>query len=410
MVDLMKAIVLTGGFGTRLRPMTFSRPKPMVPVLGKPNLGYILDGLEETESIDEVLISLHYMKTEIKDYIDRKYSDYDKEISYVEDEYPLETGGSVKNAAKKIDSNDPFLVVYGDVFTNTDYQNIIEDHGEEDLTLAVTKVYDPERYGVVELNDDRIVDFKEKPEKPERNLVSAGIFVMEHSKLDLIEKGEEVSMEKEIFPEIEMKAHKIPQSSYWMDLGTPTDYKSAHKIALDNMYEKDSHIHSDSEIPDDAVVRGPVHIGENVEFGKNVEIGRYTFIGDNVKLRNRARVNNSIILKKSSIGPEAQVKDSILCDGVQLKRSSIVKENAILGDYAKVFENRVVYGGRIGPWKKVEEDLGYIRIKLAPDKVRPDRTPSKCPLGLDECVYEKYKGIASEKPPCDECMENQWLF
>ncbi len=406
----MKAIVLTGGFGTRLRPMTFTRPKPMVPVLGKPNLGYILDGLENTKSVDEVLISLHYMKPEIKDYIDNEFSDYGKEITYVEDEYPLETGGSVKNAAKNIDEDEPFLVVYGDVFTNMDYQKLIDSHGGSDLTLAVTKVYDPERYGVVKVEDGKIVDFVEKPSSPERNLVSAGIFVMEHSKLDLIEEGEEVSMEREVLPKIKMNAYRIPKEEYWMDLGTPRDYKSAHKIALDNMYENDSHIHSESEIPDDATVRGPVYIGEDVEFGEGVEIGRYTFIGDNVKLDNRARVNESIILRRSDIGPESQIKDSILCEGVKINRDVIVKENAILGDFAQVFDEKVVYGGRIGPWKKVEESLGYIRIKVDPDKVRPDRTPSKCPLGLSECVYEKYKGIAAEKPPCDECMENQWLF
>ena len=406
----MKAIVLTGGFGTRLRPMTFTRPKPMVPVLGKPNLGYILEELEKTKDIEEILISLHYMKPEIKDYIENEFSDFDKKITYVEDEYPLETGGSVKNAAKQINEKDPFLVVYGDVFTNINYQELIDAHGDRDLTLAVTKVYDPERYGVVRVEDGKIVDFVEKPESPERNLVSAGIFVMEHSKLDLIEEGEEASMEKEVFPKIEMDAYRIPQDKYWMDLGTPTDYKAAHKLALDNMYENNTHIHTESEIPEDATVRGPVYIGKNVEFGESVEIGRYSFIGDNVKLDNRVRINESIILTRSSIGPESQIKDSILCEGVQVNRDVLVKENAILGDFAQVFDEKVVYGGRIGPWKKVEENLGYLRIKVDPDKVRPDRTPSKCPLGLEECVYEKYKGIAAEKPPCDECMENQWLF
>ncbi|WP_297495525.1 nucleotidyltransferase family protein, partial [Thermococcus sp.] len=112
----MKAVILAGGFGTRLRPLSSTRPKPMIPVLGKPNLQYILEALEKVPEIDEVILSVHYMRGEIREFIDEKMSDYPKDIRFVNDPMPLETGGALKNVEDYV--SDDFLVIYGDVFTN----------------------------------------------------------------------------------------------------------------------------------------------------------------------------------------------------------------------------------------------------------------------------------------------------
>jgi len=413
----MKAVILAGGFGTRLRPISSTRPKPMVPVLGKPNLQYILESLERIPEIDEVILSVHYMRGEIREFIHEKMADYPKSIRFVNDPMPLETGGALKNIEDYV--GDDFLVIYGDVFTNFDYRELIKAHEANAglITVAVTKVYDPERYGVVETDEEgKVTHFEEKPKRPKTNLVDAGIYIVNKKILEAIPKGKEVYFEREVLPKYvatgDVYAYKIPREYYWVDLGTPDDLFYAHQIALDQIAKDNGYytIKEGAEVPEDVEIQGPVYIDEGAKIGHGVKIKAYTYIGPNTVIEDRAYIKRSILIGNDVIKETAEIKDSILGEGVVIGKNVILKENAVAGDYAKVYDNLVIYGAKILPWKKGEEYEAYIRIKLDPTKVRPGITPDRCPLGLPECIYKKFKAIAGEKPPCDECIENQWLF
>ena len=413
----MKAVILAGGFGTRLRPLSSTRSKPMIPVLGKPNLQYILEALEKVAEVDEVILSVHYMRGEIREFIDEKMSDYPKEIRFVNDPMPLETGGALKNVEEYV--SDDFLVIYGDVFTNFDYRELIKAHEEKGglITVAVTKVYDPERFGVLEVDENgKVLHFEEKPKRPRSNLVDAGIYVVNKKVLEEIPKGKEVYFEREILPRFvergEVFAYKMPKENYWVDLGTPEDLFYAHQIALDEMARENGYFHiaESAEVPEDVEIQGPVYIDAGVKIGRGVKIKAYSYIGPNTVIEDKAYIKRSILIGSDIIKGRAELKDTILGEGVVVGRDVIIKENAVIGDYAKIYDGLVIYGAKVLPWKKVEEYEAYIKIKLDPTKVRPGQYPDRCPLGLPECIYKKFKAIAGEKPPCDECIENQWLF
>lgn len=413
----MKAVILAGGFGTRLRPISSTRPKPMVPVLGKPNLGYILEALQKVDEIDEVILSVHYMRGEIREFIETEMADYPKDIRFVNDPMPLETGGALKNVEEFV--SDEFLVIYGDVFTNFDYGELIRAYRENDglMTVALTKVYDPEKYGVVELGEDgKIVSFEEKPQRPKTNLIDAGIYVVSREILKDVPKNREVYFEREVLPRYvsqgQVYGYRMPRENYWVDLGTPEDLFYAHQIALDEIAKDNGYytIKEGAEVADDVEIQGPVYIDSGAKIGPGVKIKAYTYIGPNTIIGEKAYLKRSILIGSDIVKEKAEIKDSILGEGVVVGKNVIIKENAVLGDYAKIHDNLVIYGAKVLPWKKVEEYEAWIKLKLDPTKVRPELTPDRCPLGLPECIYKKFKAIAGEKPPCDECMENQWLF
>lgn len=413
----MKAVILAGGFGTRLRPISSTRPKPMVPVLGKPNLQYILENLERIKEIDEVILSVHYMRGEIREFIEEKMNDYPKDIRFINDPMPLETGGAIKNVEEYV--SDQFLVIYGDVFTNFNFEELIEAHKKNGgaITLAITKVYDPEKYGVVQLDEEgRIIEFEEKPRRPKANTVDAGIYMVDKEILNEIPKGKEVYFEREIIPRLvnegKVYGYMMPREIYWVDLGSPDDLFYAHQIALDEIAKANGYytIAEGADVPEDVEIQGPIYIDEGAKIGHGVKIKAYTYIGPNSVVKDKAYLKRSILIGSDIIREKSEIKDSILGEGVVIGSNVIIKENAVIGDYAKVYDNLVIYGAKILPWKKVEEYEAWIKLKLDPTKVRPELTPDRCPLGLPECIYKRFRAIAAEKPPCDECIENQWLF
>ena len=339
----MKAVILAGGFGTRLRPLSSTRPKPMIPVLGKPNLQYILEALEKVKEVEEVILSVHYMRGEIREFIEEKMGDYPKEIKFVNDPMPLETGGALKNVEEYV--SDDFLVIYGDVFTNFNYEELIKAHQENSglITVAVTKVYDPERFGVVEIGDDgRVVHFEEKPRRPRTNLVDAGIYVVNRMVLEDIPKGKEVYFEREVLPKFvgrgEVYAYRMPRHYYWVDLGTPEDFFYAHQVALDEIAKENGYfvVKETAEVPEDVEIQGPVYIDEGVKVGHGVKIKAYTYIGPNTVIEDKAYLKRSVLLGSDIIKERAELKDTILGEGVVVGKNVIIKENAVVGDYAKI--------------------------------------------------------------------------
>jgi len=380
----MKAVILAGGFGTRLRPLSSTRPKPMIPVLGKPNLQYILEALEKVPEIDEVILSVHYMRGEIREFVEERMADYPKGIRFVNDPMPLETGGALKNVENYV--GEDFLVIYGDVFTNFDYRELIKAHEENDglITVAATKVYDPERFGVLEMDESgKVLHFEEKPKRPKSNLVDAGIYIVNKKVLDEIPKGKEVYFEREVLPRFvergQVYAHKMPKGTYWVDLGTPEDFFYAHQIALDEMARENGYFYiaESAEVPEDVEIQGPVYIDEGVKIGHGAKIKAYSYIGPNTVIEDKAYVKRSVLIGNDIIKERAELKDAILGEGVVVGRDVIVKENAVIGDYAKIYDGLVIYGAKVGRGvrglhqDKARPDEGQARPVPGPLSARP---------------------------------------
>ena len=228
----MKAVVLAGGRGSRLMPLTDRIPKPLVPILDKPILWYILRLLNKY-NIKQVCIALGYKGTEIRNQYDNFYSK-GIEITFMDESTPMGTAGCVRNAVNFLD--DDFLVLSGDALTNINLADLIDYHYQKGglATLAVKKVEDPRRYGVVIRNNDGLItDFQEKPEKPKSDLASTGIYVMSKNILDEIPEGF-CDFAKDVFPSLVGKLYAMQSDCYWTDVGTWESYRQAEKHMREN--------------------------------------------------------------------------------------------------------------------------------------------------------------------------------
>src|ERR687894_2716275 len=201
----MKGVVLVGGQGSRLRPITYDVPKAMVPLRNRPFMGYMMDFLR-AGGLEGAVLSLGYLPDPIQSYFKRQDLD-GFSIDYAVEDHALGTAGGIKNAEEYLDG-EPFVVVNGDVLTGTDLAEAVRIHNASDAlaTITLTSVEDPTAYGLVEVDHEMVVKrFLEKPAADEvtTNLVNAGIYVLEREVLDMIPAGREVSIEREIFPELQ---------------------------------------------------------------------------------------------------------------------------------------------------------------------------------------------------------------
>jgi mannose-1-phosphate guanylyltransferase/phosphomannomutase len=304
----MKAVVMAGGEGSRLRPLTIGRPKPMVPIVSKPVMAHILDLLKR-QGITEVVVTLHFMPEIIQDYFGDG-SSMDMKIHYAIEESPLGTAGSVKNAQQFLD--EPFVIISGDAVTDINLQEVIDFHNEKgaEATLTLYRVPNPLEYGVIITDDDgRITQFQEKPSWGEviSDTVNTGIYVIEPSVLDLIEEGVPTDWSKDVFPEL-LKAGRplygYVASGNWTDVGDIGEYMRAsadvlyHRVMTEPLGKHiggDVWVGEGVEIAPDAQLYGPIYLGDEVKVKGGVIIHGPTVVRDSTILDNRAHIERSII-------------------------------------------------------------------------------------------------------------------
>ena len=334
----MQALILAGGKGTRLRPLTVYTPKPIVPICNRPFLLYQIDTLRRAGIID-ITLSLSYQPEKIEQQLGDG-SDVGVKLKYIVEPQPMGTAGAYKFAEELI--REPTVVFNGDILTDLDLKTVIRQHAERKAvaTIVLTPVEDPSMYGVVETADDgHVLRFLEKP-KPEetscRN-INAGTYVLEPSVLDLVPKGENHSFEYGLFPKLLEESEPffahIPQRTYWMDIGTPARYLQAHHDLLahrvtrfhvkDRRGKFDSATHS--EIDDLSVIGDECTIKPGVVIVNSV-LGRGCYIEE------RARIENSVVWSHTRVGTAAQVSGAIIGRGCHVGRSTIVRPGAVLGD------------------------------------------------------------------------------
>lgn len=336
----MKAVLLVGGEGTRLRPLTYDVPKPLLPVAEIPYLARLVNYLSRF-GIDEIVVTACYLSEQIKSFCRESHGNGVK-LTYVVEESPLGTGGAVGNVADHLDGT--FLVFNGDILTDFDLHSLLQFHHDRkaSATLALTPVDDPSRYGVAVLTPEgRIAQFIEKPKKDEApsRLINAGIYVVEPAVLSKIPKGKKLSIERELFPELAAAGHLFGsvQEKYWLDMGTPEDYLQAHVDFLNRKITLDSHAAWNGEIwlgRDVKIEKGtrvlpPVLIGDETTIESGSEIGPHAVIGKHCRIFRGATIRSSVLWDRVRVGKNAHISKSILGSGVAVGENETL-ENQIL--------------------------------------------------------------------------------
>ena len=356
----MKALVLAGGFGTRLRPLSCSRPKMLFPIANRPLIDYTLEALSKEESVDTVVLAVYYMAESLVRYLGP--TKYDLGILYSREQRPLGTGGPVKKA-KDMMNGDRFMVMNGDILTDFDYKRLIDYHEEKGgvATIALTQVSDPTRYGSVELDwEGRITRFVEKPEygKAPSNLINAGIYIMEPEIFDYIPDEGKVRIETEVFPKLaeEHKLYGFESHGFWMDIGEPQDYLGANAMMLTKNSQNECG--ENSKIDSSVLIRKPCNFGDNVRIGADCVIGPNVSLGDNVQIGKGCRIENSVVFNGVSIEDYSSVKGAILGENSVLERWVKVESGSLVGDYAQITDGvTITEGVSICPSKTIEESI-----------------------------------------------------
>lgn len=366
----MKAVVMAGGEGSRLRPLTLVRPKPMLSVVNRPLLGHILYLLKQHGIID-VVMTLQYMPSLIQDYFgDGKALGMN--IDYVIEESPLGTAGSVKNAQAYLPDDEPFLVISGDALTDFDLTALVAFHRQRNalLTMALYQVADPLEFGVINVREDgRVVQFLEKPSwgAVTSDTVNTGIYVVQPELLAHFEAGKPVDWSQNIFPRLLARGEALygyVAQGYWCDIGTLGEYQRANADLLNrrlNLGDLGQHIGSGIwtggtvEIAPDAQLFGPIYLGEEVQVKGGVVIHGPAVVRDYTILDNRSRVDRSVIWRNCYIGEGAEVHGAVVGRQCSMKARSLVFEGAVIGDSTIIGEGAVIQPGvKIWPNKEVE--------------------------------------------------------
>lgn len=365
----MKAVIMAGGEGTRLRPLTCNRPKPMVPIVNKPVMEHIVELLKK-HNLNEVAVTLQYMPDLIKEYFNDG-SEYGIKIKYYVEQMPLGTAGSVKNAEEFL--NDTFIVISGDALTDIDLSKAIEFHKSKSsmATLILKKVDIPLEYGVVVIDEEsRITRFLEKPSWGEvfSDTVNTGIYILSPDVLKYFNKNEMFDFSKDLFPML-LKEKKpmygFVTEDYWCDIGDLRAYVQAHMDIMNGLVKLNipGNTHSEgiwvgegSEIEENSTIKAPCIIGRNCRIKKGTVIGNFSVIGDNNIIDERAGIKRSIIWKNCIIDKNVQLRGGIICNKVHLRDNVSAFEYSVIGDDTIIKENAIIKPNiKIWPNKLVEQ-------------------------------------------------------
>ena len=365
----MKAVLMAGGSGTRLRPLTCDLPKPMVPIVNKPIIEHIVDLLKK-HNFGDIYVTLYYLPQLIQNYL-QDGADLGVNISYaLEEEKPLGTAGCVKNIEQHLDET--FIIISGDSLTDFDLSEAVRFHKEKGskATIVLTRVENPLEFGVVITDDEgKIQRFLEKPTSSEvfSDTVNTGIYVLEPELLDLLPANEEQDFSKDLFPkilELGLPMYGYVAEGYWCDIGNLTTYRQAHydvlagKVNIDMPYaEKEPGLWvGDNVVMEPSVViEKPALIGHNCYIGKNVRISADTVLGDNIIVGQNATLKRPIVWSGVNIERNVSLRGCTLGKSVIVHKESQILEGAVVGDGCRIGESAVVKPEvRIWPLKQLE--------------------------------------------------------
>lgn len=323
------AVVLVGGKGTRLRPLTLSAPKPMLPTAGLPFLTHLLSRIAAA-GIEHVILGTSYKPA----VFEAEFGDGSAlglQIEYVTEEHPLGTGGGIANVAGKL-RNDIAMVFNGDVLSGADLAQLLDFHrsNRADVTLQLVRVGDPRAFGCVPTDEeDRVVAFLEKTEDPPTDQINAGCYVFERNVIDRIPQGREVSVEREVFPALladgDCKIYGYVDASYWRDMGTPEDFVRGSADLVRGIapspalrgHRGEQLVHDGAAVSPGALLIGGTVVGRGAEIGPGTRLDG-AVIFDGVRVEAGCVIERSIIGFGARIGPRALIRDGVIGDGADI--------------------------------------------------------------------------------------------
>ncbi|MCL2678451.1 MAG: sugar phosphate nucleotidyltransferase, partial [Clostridiales bacterium] len=371
----MKAIIMAGGEGSRLRPLTASRPKPMVPVFDKPIMEHIVELLRKN-GFSEIGATLMYLPEQIREHF-RGGEAFGVAMSYFLEDAPLGTAGSVKNAQSMLDGD--FLVISGDALTDIDLRAMIKFHQSKRaaVTIGLKKVETPLEYGVVCIDEDgRVKKFLEKPSWSQvfSNLANTGIYVIERRILELIPGERAFDFSKDLFPLLLKMGEPLygyVTEDYWCDVGNIKSYMQAHydvlagKVAIDAgiLPRRGLWLSPSAEIAANAVLEAPLFIGPGVRICSGARLAA-SVIGAGALIEENASVKKSVLWHNCLVGRGAQLRGCVCGNDVQIHSHAAVFQGAAIGDRSSVGEYATVdHAAKIWPEKTLEK-LGHLRGDL----------------------------------------------
>jgi len=360
----LKAIVLAGGKGTRLRPLTYTKPKPLLPLAGEPTIAHLIRKLSR-EGIDEIIVTTNYFANHLRAALGDG-SKYGVRIHHVEEKTPLGTAGSVKNSECLIDET--FAIVQGDNQFEFNLSDVVRVHRKLGAlaTLALIEVENPSEYGIAELSGDRVTRFLEKPRPQEcfSNLINTGLYIIEPEVLKLVPPGKTFDFSRNLFPLMlrsKMTLGGFHASGFWVDIGDPQSYLKANAWALEKLAEEQGKLKeefvqgSGSLISERAALNGPVHLGKNAKIQPGAAIGPFVCIGDGTEISGDAAIESSVVYENTRIGANSVLKTCVVAENCSIGNRVQIERNAVVGAATELGDNaRLAAESKVGPWSIVE--------------------------------------------------------
>ena len=364
----VKAVIMAGGEGTRLRPLTSNSPKPMMPLVNRPMMEHIV-GLLREHGFDEIVVTVAFMANAIRNYFGDG-SEFGVKMVYASEDTPLGTAGSVRNAMEQLD--DTFLVISGDVLTDVDLTSIVASHRRTGAmaTIGLVAVENPLEFGIVITKEDGSIErFLEKPTWGEvfTDTINTGIYVLEPGIFDYIEADRQVDFSSEVFPQLLADGKPLfgaVAEGYWEDVGTLDAYGKAHQDILDGKVKitipgfevsDGVWIGEGAEVHPDAIVRGPAVVGDNAFVDAGAVLGEYVVLGTGARLGANSELQRTVVGDNAYLGESVKLRGTIVGRSSDLRRSVRCEEGVVLGDEVFVGEDAVIASNvKVYPFKTVE--------------------------------------------------------
>lgn len=368
----MKAFIMAGGFGTRIRPLTVNIPKPMLPLVSRPILEHIVRLLKNNGITDMVML-LYYHPEYIKNFFGDG-SDFGVRINYVIPNKDLGTAGAVRYARDRF-RDDRYLIISGDLLTDFELREVLKFHIDKkaDVTIGLTRVDNPLQFGIVITDEEgRIVKFLEKPTWGEvfSDTINTGIYILEDSVIEEIPVDTEYDFSKNLYPKLleeKKRLYGYISDGYWKDIGDPDSYRQANYDVLNGLVnievpgKKLDLVGRDVRIGEDVVLekninfQGTIIIGNNTRIGKNCKI-RLSIIGNNCIIEDGVTLDGAILWDNVYVKKGSKIDHAVLMNGVFVDEKVEVKEGAIVGDECRVGREAIIKEGiKIWPGKKIEQ-------------------------------------------------------
>jgi mannose-1-phosphate guanylyltransferase len=358
-VTPLKALILVGGFGTRLRPLSCTRPKALFPIINKPLLQWTFERLAKNR-IEEVILATSYQtETLIKQH---RLPKNGLTVIYSRDPFRklLGTGGPIKKAEKLIGHESPFLVLNGDIFADINYTELLKTHEQKRAaaTMALFRVEDPSRYGIAELKKGNCI--KRFIEKPSRNttsshLINAGAYVLSPKIFNYIPESRAVSIEHEVFPKLarENNLYGYVFDGLWKDIGEPEEYLELNKILLESSVVLQKH-----KVKTKAKIEPPVAFDKGVFIKEKSVVGPHVILGQDVTIGESVRIRDSVAFSGVTISDHATIDGAIIGEGVVIGRKAKIDKGCMLGDYVRIKDGVSLAGGvLVCSAKEVSKDI-----------------------------------------------------